>query len=82
MKKLILLVVCLNLWAQTAVGDAIVTEIYPDLAGSLNKESESKLKSITKTARVTYSYTLNNNAIWTQFPDLAIDFYLAFDQRV
>ena len=40
------------------------------------------LTRVDKKAIVTYAYSLTNNGIWTQFPDLALAFYIPFPQYV
>ena len=40
------------------------------------------LTRVDKKAIVTYTYSLTNNGVWTQFPDLALTFYIPFPQYV
>ena len=55
---------------------------YSDPVGTAQMEGKNPLNRVEKKAVVTYAYTLNKNGHWTQFPDLALTFYLPFSQFV
>ena len=80
--KTLLYLVCLLLILHQIIADPPTTETHPDYRATVEMESTKLLNRVEKKALVTYAYTLNKNHLWTQFPDMAISFYLPFDQYV
>ncbi len=72
----------LTLLLHTIVSDGVQTSINVDFAGTYLNQNTNLLKRIQKTASVQYIYRLASNDIWSQFPDMAINFKLNFDQPV
>ena len=75
---LITLLLCVYL----VYSDPVTTQNYPDMPGSIACDRLVNMTRVIKRAIVTYSYTLNKNGIWTQFPDLTLAFYVPFPQFV
>ena len=70
------------LMTHLAYADPVTTTYYPDLPGSNNCDRFSNMTRVVKRAIVTYSYTLNKDGKWTQFPDLTLTFNVPFSQFV
>lgn len=64
-----------------ALADPVVTEKHRDVCGSVALNQTNVLTRVDKKAMVTYSFALPKGG-WTQFPDLALAFYIPFPQYV
>ena len=58
------------------------TTEHVDLAGTALFDKTKLLTRVEKNVDVEYEYLLSSNNIWTQFPDMAMEFNLDFDQYV
>ena len=64
------------------LADPVVTEKHRDVCGSVSLNQTNVLTRVDKKAIVTYTFSLTGNDRWTQFPDLALAFYIPFPQYV
>lgn len=62
-------------------GDGTITTHYTDWAGTQNSDNTHLLTLEEKKVDVRFPYILIT-LTWSQFPDMAIEFYLEFDQWV
>ena len=80
--KTAFLLVCMLLMTNLVLGDPETTEKHEDMCGTVNEAGTAILTRVERKVRVTYPYTLNNAIIWSQFPDLALSFYIPHAQYV
>ena len=75
----LVLVVLLVSWA---IADPVVINRREDICATAIEAGTNTLTRVENIARVTYAYNLKSDNRWTQFPDLAISFYLPYGQAV
>ena len=80
--KTVAWLICMISMANLALGDPQTTEKHLDMCGTLNQAGTNILTRVEKKVMVTFPYTLNNGAIWAQFPDLSLSFHLSHSQYV